>query len=106
MLALVTVGALALRYSFGVAAAIATLFAIVTISYRQTIYAYPSGGGAYTVARENLGLTAGLAAAAALLTDYVLTVAVSVAAGIAAVISAFPTLAHDRIPHLSGRPSP
>jgi amino acid transporter len=62
------------------------------VSYQQTIHAYPSGGGAYTVARANLGTLPGLVAAAALLTDYILTVSVSVAAGVAAVTSAFPAL--------------
>jgi amino acid transporter len=68
--------------------AIAVLLWLVTSSYRQTIHAYPSGGGAYIVAKENLGTTAGLTAAAALLVDYVLTVSVSVAAGVAAITSA------------------
>lgn len=67
---------------------IAILLWLVTSSYRQTIHEYPSGGGAYIVAKENLGTTAGLTAAAALLVDYVLTVSVSVAAGVAAVTSA------------------
>lgn len=67
---------------------IAVLLWLVTSSYRQTIHAYPSGGGAYIVAKENLGTTAGLTAAAALLVDYVLTVSVSVAAGVEAVTSA------------------
>jgi amino acid transporter len=69
---------------------IVTVLAIIVVSYRQTIRAYPNGGGSYVVARENLGHRVGLVAAAALLTDYVLTVAVSVAAGIAAITSAFP----------------
>jgi amino acid transporter len=71
---------------------IAVLLIIVATSYRQTIYAYPGGGGAYLVAKENLGQTTGLVAAAALLIDYVLTVAVSIAAGIAALTSALPIL--------------
>jgi len=96
LLALVLAGSGALRFSTGVAAAITLLFAIVAISYRQTVLAYPSGGGAYIVARENLGLLPGLIAAAALLTDYVLTVAVSIAAGAAALISAVPGLAAQR----------
>ncbi|MFL5680191.1 MAG: APC family permease, partial [Chloroflexota bacterium] len=66
------------------------VFAIIVISYRQTIRAYPSGGGSYIVAKENLGIGAALVAGAALLTDYVLTVSVSVAAGIGAILSAFP----------------
>lgn len=69
---------------------IVTVFVIIVISYRQTIRAYPSGGGSYIVARENLGAPPALVAAAALLTDYVLTVSVSVAAGVAAILSAFP----------------
>ena len=69
---------------------IAVMLAIVVFSYRQTIYAYPSGGGAYIVAKENLGTMPGLIAAASLLIDYVLTVAVSMAAGVAALTSAFP----------------
>jgi len=97
VLALALAGSAALSYTTGVGAAIALLFAIVAISYRQTVIAYPSGGGAYTVARENIGLGAGLIAAAALLTDYVLTVAVSVASGIAAIISAAPALAEWRV---------
>jgi amino acid transporter len=69
---------------------IVAVLGVIVISYRQTIRAYPNGGGSYIVARENLGVGAGLVAAAALLTDYVLTVSVSVAAGIAAITSAFP----------------
>jgi amino acid transporter len=69
---------------------IITIFIIIVISYRQTIRAYPSGGGSYIVAKDNLGTAPALLAAAALLTDYVLTVSVSVAAGIAAILSAFP----------------
>ncbi|UCH36361.1 MAG: APC family permease [Armatimonadota bacterium] len=97
LLALAIAGSGALRYSPAVGAAIAVLFAVVAISYRQTVIAYPSGGGAYVVARENLGLYPGLVAAAALLTDYVLTVAVSTAAGVAAVVSAAPVLAQHRV---------
>jgi amino acid transporter len=97
LLALVLAGSLGLRYAVGVALAIAALFVIVSVSYRQTVMAYPSGGGAYIVARENLGTYPGLVAAAALLTDYVLTVAVSVSAGVAAVVSAAPALAPYRV---------
>lgn len=78
----------AFRYVIPISVAIAILLGIVTLSYRQTIHAYPTGGGAYIVAKENLGTNAGLVAAAALLIDYVLTVAVSVAAGVAAITSA------------------
>jgi amino acid transporter len=77
---------------------IITVFVIIVISYRQTIRAYPSGGGSYIVAKDNLGTLPALLAAAALLTDYVLTVSVSVAAGIAAIISAFPGSADLRLP--------
>ena len=97
LLALVIAGAAGLRFSVAVSLAIAALFTIVLISYRQTVQAYPSGGGAYTVAHQNLGVLPGLVAAGALLTDYVLTVAVSVSAGIAAVVSAFPALEPDRV---------
>src|SRR5207237_1703608 len=68
--------------------AIAALLVIVAISYRQTIFAYPSGGGAYIVAKDNLGTLPGLIAGASLLVDYVLTVSVSVAAGVEAITSA------------------
>ncbi|MGH9411176.1 MAG: APC family permease [Vicinamibacterales bacterium] len=81
-------GALWLGIPIGIV--IATLLAIVAFSYRQTIHAYPNGGGAYIVSKDNLGITAALVAAAALLIDYTLTVAVSIAAGVAAVTSAFP----------------
>ena len=73
--------------------AIALLLAIVVTSYRQTVRAYPSGGGAYIVSKENLGTLPGLIAAAALLVDYVLTVSVSVSAGVLAISSAFPEVA-------------
>ena len=78
----------AFQYVIPISFGIAALLAIVAISYRQTIHAYPSGGGAYIVAKENLGTTPGLIAAASLLVDYVLTVSVSVAAGVAAITSA------------------
>src|SRR3954449_12482249 len=76
-----------------VGAAIVVLLVIVVASYRQTCYAYPNGGGAYAVSRANLGVRAALVAASALLVDYVLTVAVSVVAGVAAITSAVPALA-------------
>ena len=76
-----------------VAAAVVVLLVVVVASYRQTVHAYPSGGGAYAVSRANLGRNAALVAASALLVDYVLTVAVSVAAGVANIVSAFPQLA-------------
>ncbi len=93
---LVAAGTGALTHSIEIALAIGLLLAIVTFSYRQTIKAYPSGGGAYIVARENLGDVAGLTAAAALSVDYILTVSVSIAAGVFAITSAFPELALRR----------
>ncbi|MEK6660753.1 MAG: APC family permease [candidate division NC10 bacterium] len=97
LLVLVLAGSAGLPWSLPLSAAIATLLLIVTTSYRQTIHAYPSGGGAYIVAKENLGVYPGLIAAAALLIDYVLTVSVSVAAGVAAITSALPTLYSYRV---------
>ena len=90
-------GAAALSLSTPVSLVIALLLLIVAFSYRQTIYAYPSGGGAYLVAKDNLGDTPALIAAAALLIDYTLTVAVSIAAGVAALTSAFPALHVSRV---------
>ena len=87
----------AFSFSSPIAFTIATILAIVVFSYRQTIYAYPSGGGAYIVARENLGEMPSLIAAAALLIDYILTVAVSIAAGVAALTSAFPEWIDHRV---------
>src|SRR5438093_3914386 len=87
---LMLAGAAALTLATPVGIVISGLLLIVAFSYRQTIHAYPSGGGAYIVAKENIGPTAGLIAAAALLIDYVMTVAVSIAAGVAAVVSAIP----------------
>ena len=77
--------------------AIAVLLIIVVISYRQTVRAYPSGGGAYIVSKDNLGTFPGLLAAAALLTDYVLTVSVSVVAGVFAITSAIPNLSGEKV---------
>jgi amino acid transporter len=94
---LILAGTAALAFASPVAILIAALLAMVAFSYRQTIHAYPSGGGAYIVARENIGQTAGLIAAAALLIDYTLTVSVSVAAGVAAVTSAAPALHDHRV---------
>ncbi len=93
LLTLMVIGSAAWGVSLPIAGAIAILIAIVATSYRQTIFAYPSGGGSYTVAKENLGTIYGLIAAASLLTDYTLTVSVSVAAGVAAIISLDPGLA-------------
>jgi amino acid transporter len=87
----------ALSFGTPIAMLIATLLAIVAFSYRQTIHAYPNGGGAYIVSKDNLGVNAALVAAAALLIDYTLTVAVSIAAGVAAVTSAFPSLHVNRV---------
>jgi amino acid transporter len=92
---LIPLGLLGVRYIVPVSAAIITLLVIVYFSYRQTIAAYPSGGGSYTVARFNLGAPAGLLAAAALLADYILTAAVGISAGVGALISAVPSL----LPH-------
>ena len=97
LLVLVLAGAAAAHLSVPLALAITGLLLIVVVSYQQTIHAYPSGGGSYIVARANLGPTPGLIAAAALLIDYVLTVSVSVAAGVAALTSAFPSLHEHRI---------
>jgi amino acid transporter len=98
LLVLVTAGTSALVWSIPIALAIGTLLAIVTFSYRQTIRAYPSGGGAYIVARDNWGDLAGITAAAGLSVGYVLTVAVSIAAGVFAVNSAFPETHELRVP--------
>jgi amino acid transporter len=90
-------GVAALGLVTPIGAVIAVTLAIVVFSYRQTIHAYPSGGGAYIVAKDNLGTRPSLVAAASLLIDYVLTVAVSVAAGVAALTSAFPLLVPYRV---------
>ncbi len=89
---LVVAGVGAFVYAVPISLIIAALLAIVAFSYRQTIHAYPTGGGAYIVAKENIGPTAGLIAAASLLVDYTLTVAVSISAGVLAITSAFPQL--------------
>jgi amino acid transporter len=94
---LVLAGAAALGIASPIALVIAIILAVVVFSYRQTIHAYPSGGGAYIVAKENLGELPALVAASALLIDYVLTVAVSIAAGVAALTSAFPQWHVNRI---------
>jgi len=94
---LVLAGSAALGLAIWVAVAIALLLIVVAISYQQTIHAYPNGGGSYIVARVNLGPTPGLVAAASLMIDYVLTVSVSVAAGVAAITSAFPALFPYRV---------
>ncbi len=92
---LIPLGLVGVRYIVPVSAAIITLLVIVYFSYRQTIAAYPAGGGSYTVARFNLGARAGLLAAAALLADYILTAAVGISAGVGALVSAVPGL----LPH-------
>jgi amino acid transporter len=92
---LIPAGVLGVRYILPVSAAIITLLVIVYFSYRQTIAAYPSGGGSYTVARFNLGAPTSLLAAAALLADYILTAAVGISAGVGALVSAVPAL----LPH-------
>jgi amino acid transporter len=95
---LAAAGAIAFGYVFPISMAIVALLAIVTISYEQTIHAYSGGGGAYIVARDNLGTLPSQVAGAALLTDYVLTVSVSVSAGIAQIVSAYPALFPYRVP--------
>ena len=97
LLVLILAGSAALSYSLPVALGIAALLAVVVVSYRQTVAAYPQGGGAYLVAKDNLGIYPALTAAAALLVDYVLTVSVSVVAGIAALTSAVPQLHPYRV---------
>ena len=89
--------AAAVAWSIPIALAIGALLLIITVSYRQTIDAYPGGGGAYTVAKENIGTTAGLVAGASLLIDYTLTVSVSVAAGVENMASAFPSLGPHKV---------
>jgi amino acid transporter len=91
-------GTLAFGWLLPISFAIVGVLALVTLSYRQTIRAYPNGGGSYIVAHANLGVLPGLVAAAALLTDYVLTVAVSVSAGVQALYSAFPVLTAIAVP--------
>jgi amino acid transporter len=95
---LLLAGSSRLSLSLPLGAAIATLMLAVGVSYRQTIRAYPHGGGSYIVASENLGRISGLLAAGGLMTDYVLTVAVSVASGLAAVTSAIPSLRPEVVP--------
>src|SRR5271155_5933412 len=89
---LIPLGALGIAYIVPVSASIIVLLAIVYFSYRQTIAAYPGGGGSYTVASENLGTFPGLLAAAALMIDYILVVAVGISAGVGALVSAAPSL--------------
>lgn len=90
-------GAAYLSMSKPIAGCVALLLIVVVASYRQTCYAYPNGGGAFIVSQENIGQWAALTAAAALLVDYVMTVAVSVVAGVVAITSAAPSLKHDAV---------
>jgi amino acid transporter len=94
---LIAAGTGALSYSFSITVAIAVLLAILTFSYEQTIHAYPGGGGAYIVARDNLGILPAQIAGASLLSDYVLTVSVSISSGVAQIASAFPNLYPYRV---------
>src|SRR3984957_13034570 len=98
ILVLAVAGAGALHLILPITIAIVLLLAILVFSYRQVIDAYPTGGGAYAVSRANLGTHASLGAAAALVVDYTLTVAVSIAAGVAALESAFPVLDGSTVP--------
>ncbi|HXF85839.1 MAG TPA: APC family permease [Anaerolineales bacterium] len=97
MVILAAAGTIAFGYVFPISIAIVLLMIIVTLSYEQTIHAYPNGGGAYIVARDNLGELPAQIAGAALLTDYILTVAVSVSAGVAQIVSAYPELFPYRV---------
>ena len=98
MLILASAGTENYKYVLGLSVVVVALLVIVTFSYRQTIRAYPSGGGSYIVAHANLGVIAGLIAAGSLLTDYVLTVSVSVSSGVQALYSAFPALEPIAVP--------
>jgi amino acid transporter len=97
MLILAAAGAGALHLAFPIVIAISILLLILTFSYEQTIHAYPGGGGAYIVARDNLGELPAQTAGAALLTDYILTVAVSISSGVAQLVSAYPVLYPQRV---------
>lgn len=94
---LLPIGAMGLAYELPITAVILAILAILTLSYRQTIEAYPNGGGSYTVAKENLGVIFGLTAGAALMLDYVLDVAVGISAGVGAIASACPVLLPHRL---------
>ncbi len=100
LMILALAGTAAFGYAFPISIAITVLMAIVAISYEQTIHAYPGGGGAYIVARDNLGELPAQTAGAALLTDYILTVAVSISSGVAQIVSAYPVLFPYRV-HLA-----
>ena len=97
LMVLAIAGTAAFGYSIPIAIAIVALMLIVSISYEQTIHAYPGGGGAYIVARDNLGELPAQTAGAALLTDYILTVAVSISSGVAQIVSAFPAIYPYRV---------
>ncbi len=97
LVTLAAAGTLALGYAFPISMAIVILMVIVVLSYEQTIHAYPTGGGAYIVSRENLGDIPAQLAGASLLTDYILTVAVSISSGVAQIVSAFPALFPYRV---------
>ena len=97
LLVLAAAGAMAFGAVFPISIAIVILLAIVTLSYEQTVHSYPGGGGAYIVARDNLGDLPARTAGAALMTDYVLTVAVSMSSGVAQIVSAFPGLFAHRV---------
>jgi len=97
LLVLMTVGAAALWYSLPISVAVLGLLTILILSYRQTIFSYPTGGGAYIVAKDNIGVPSGLVAGGSLLVDYILTVAVSSSAGTDAITSAFPQLHDHRV---------
>ncbi len=96
-LAMIVAGSAGLSLSLPIGLAITGLLILIALSYFQTVHGYPSGGGSYIVARENLGILPGLVAAAALLIDYLLTAAVSLTAGVAAIASAFPVLWPHRV---------
>lgn len=87
----------AVAFSIYIALAVVVLLLFVALSYQQTVHAYPKGGGSYVVSSENLGLLPGMIAAASLMVDYVMTLAVSVASGVAAITAAFPSLADDPV---------
>ena len=94
---LAAAGTQAFRYAFPISLVITVLLVIVTLSYQQTIHAYPNGGGAYTVARDNLGVLPAQVAGAALLTDYILLAAVAISSGVAQIVSAYPFLFPYRV---------
>ncbi|MDQ0242742.1 amino acid transporter [Bacillus fengqiuensis] len=98
LIVLITIGAAAFWYSIPIAIGVLILLAALILSYRQIIFAYPHGGGAYVVSKNNLGVNPGLIAGGSLLVDYILTVAVSVSAGTDAITSAFPALHNYNVP--------